>query len=241
VQLIDARDQWVRMDKSLGEKRRRISDEQIDEITRLHGAFSEGDLVKVLPNEAFGYRTITVDRPLRAYWTVADGTWEGVEEEKALAKLDDGAREAVIAALRAMPEQRWDTATDCAAALRRASNGRPAKPSAALIKALAARCIVRDQSLPEQRDAKGRIEWDLELRDTETVPLLEDVHDYLAREFVPHAPDARVEDPEGRIGYEIPFTRLFYKYTPPRPSEEIKAELREREARIRRLLEQVLV
>ncbi len=168
---------------------------------------------------------------------MADGTWDGVEEEKALAKLDGGGREALIAALRAMPTQRWESAADCAAALRAASNGALAKPSAAIIKALASRCIVRDQSLPEQHDSKGRIEWDPELRDTENVPLLEDVSDYLSREVLPHVPDARVENADGRIGYEIPFTRLFYKYTPPRPSEEIKAELREREARIRQLLE----
>jgi type I restriction enzyme M protein len=90
-------------------------------------------------------------------------------------------------------------------------------------------------------DSKGRRIADGDLRDTENVPLTDDVDDYLAREVQPHVPDAWVEDKEGKIGYEIPFTRLFYKYAAPRPSDEIKAELREREARIRRLLEDVLV
>ena len=80
------------------------------------------------------------------------------------------------------------------------ANGVVAKPSATLVKSLVARCIVRDQDLPEQRDAKGRIEWDPELRDTENVPLVEDVDDYLAREVLPHVSDAHVEDAEGRIG-----------------------------------------
>ena len=90
-------------------------------------------------------------------------------------------------------------------------------------------------------DRQGATVPDPELRDTENVPLSEDVDEYLAREVLPHVPDAWVADPDGKVGYEIPFTRLFYKYTPPRPSEEIKAELREREARIRQLLEEVLV
>lgn len=146
-----------------------------------------------------------------------------------------------MAALNAFPRERFEAAAECAAALRVAITSVLPKPPAALVKALVARCLVRDPSLPEQRDAKGRIEWDPELRDTENVPLVDDVDAYLQREVLPHVPDAHVGDPEGRIGYEIPFTRLFYKYTPPRPSEEIKAELRQREARIRQLLEEVLV
>lgn len=241
VQLMDAREQWVKMRKSLGEKRREISPEQIEEVTRLHGAFEEGELVKVLPNEAFGYCTIVVDRPLRAYWAVRAGTWEGVEEEKALAKLDAETRAAVAKALRALAPSRWVTAVECAGALNSVLGAPLEKPSAALLKALASRCIVRDPELPVQRDSKGRIEWDPELRDTENVTLGEDLEEYLEREVLPHAPGAHVAEPEGKIGYEIAFTRLFHRYTPPRPSEEIKAELREREKRIRDLLEEVLV
>jgi len=241
VQLIDAREQWVKMRKSLGEKRREISPEQIDEITRLHGAFEVGDLVKVLPNEAFGYRTITVDRPLRAYWAVGADTWKGVEDDTPLGKLDPPGREAVVTVLRALPIARWETASECVAALKGALKPAINKPSAPVLKALTVRCLVRDAELPELRDERGRIQWDPELRDTEHVPLTEDIQEYFEREVLPHVPDAHVADPEGRIGYELPVTRLFYRYTPPRPSEEIKAELREGEKRIRALLEEVLV
>jgi type I restriction enzyme M protein len=82
---------------------------------------------------------------------------------------------------------------------------------------------------------------DPDLRDTENVPLSDDVDDYLALEVLPHVDDAWVEDKGGKIGYEIALTRLFYKYAAPRPNEEIKAELQQREARIRPLLEEVLV
>jgi type I restriction enzyme M protein len=242
VQLIDARGQWVKMRKSLGEKRRELSAEQIDEVTKLHGAFAEGELVKIVDNEYFGYRTITIDRPLRAWWGVSAETWDGLVEDRALAKLSEEERLVAAAAMETLAGGRWETAPPCAAAVKDTLADVLSKPpSAALVKALVARCLVRDPELPEQRDAKGRVLWDPTLRDTENVPLSEDVGEYMEREVLPHVPDAHVEDPEGRIGYEIPFTRLFYKYTPPRPSEEIKAELREREARIRELLEEVLV
>jgi type I restriction enzyme M protein len=229
------------MRKSLGEKRRELSPEQIEEVTKLHGAFAERELVKIVDNESFGYRTITVDRPLRAYWHVSGETWEGIEHDKPVAKFTEAEREALPGALKTLEGSRWEDEAACRAAVKDAMSDRLVKPSAPLVKALAARCMVRDPDAPEQRDSKDRIVWDMGLRDTENVPLGEDVEEYLAREVLPHVPDAHVEDREGRIGYEIPFTRLFYKYTPPRPSEEIKAELREREKRIRELLEEVLV
>ena len=112
--------------------------------------------------------------------------------------------------------------------------------AAPLLRSLTALCLVRDPEDEPIRDTKGKVVPDPDLRDTENVPLAERVEDYMAREVLPHIPDAWVPDPEGKIGYEIPFTRLFYTYTPPRPSAEIKAELRERETRIRELLEEVL-
>lgn len=240
VQLIDARETWTKMRKSLGEKRRYLTDDQIAEVTRLHGALEEGDQVKLVPNEQFGYRTITVDRPLRARWQVDAETWAGVEDDKPVAKLGDG-REAVVAALESMPAGAFADEAGCRAAIRDALvAGGEAKPAPGLLKSLVARCLTRDPDLDPIRDKKGVVA-DPDLRDTENVPLTDDVADYLDREVLPHVPDAWVADPAGKVGYDIPFTRLFYKYTPPRPSEEIKAELREREKRIRELLEEVLV
>lgn len=106
---------------------------------------------------------------------------------------------------------------------------------------LSPRCLVRDSQSDVVLDRHGEPVPDKDRRDTENVPLTEYVAEYLEREVLPHVPDAHVADPEGKFGYEIPFTRLFYEYTPPRPSGEIKAELRERERRVRKLLEEVLV
>ncbi len=242
VQLIDARGMWTKMRKSLGEKRRYLTDEQIAEITHLHGSLDGGEFSKLVPVEQFGYRTIVVDRPLRARWEVAEQTWAGVEEDKALGKLERSTRDALVVALRAIVPVRFDGEDACRTALRAAVTvAGVAKPPAPLLRALVGRCLTRDPDAEAVRDGKGRVVPDPDLRDTENVPLGDDVGGYLTREVLPHVRDAWVSDPEGKIGYEIAFTRLFYRYTPPRPSEEIKAELREREARIRQLLEEVLV
>lgn len=248
VQLVDARESWVKMRKSLGDKRREISPEQIDEIVRLQGSLEiDDDRMKLIPVEQFGYRTITVDRPLRAYWSVDAATWEGVENDKPLAGLKVGGapaleeqREHIATLLRAMPPARWDGADACQAAIKTAIDEAIDRPPAPLLKALVGRCLVRDPDAAMVTDKKGAPFADSELRDTENVPLTESVDDYLAREVLPHVPDAWVDDPAGKIGYEIPFTRLFYKYTAPRPSAEIKAELKTLEGQIHRLLAEVL-
>ena len=89
VQLVDARDYWVKMRKSLGDKRKELSSEQIEEITRLYADFTEGERVKIFPNEAFGYQRITVERPLRLRWEVTPETIERLAETKQWSKLSE--------------------------------------------------------------------------------------------------------------------------------------------------------
>jgi type I restriction enzyme M protein len=114
-------------------------------------------------------------------------------------------------------------------------------------KAILAALSERDEEADICRDAKGNPEPDTDLRDHELVPLGEDWRDYMAREVLPFVPDAWVDESYrderdnhvGRVGYEINFNRYFYKYVPPRPLEEIDAELRQLEAEIAALLQQV--
>jgi type I restriction enzyme M protein len=93
---------------------------------------------------------------------------------------------------------------------------------------------------PLLTDARDNPLPDPERRDTENIPLDEDVESYLEREVRPHVAGVWCPDPEGKIGYEIPFTRLFYRYNPPRPSAEIKAELKQLEREVHRVLAEVL-
>ena len=174
VQLIDASSFWQKMRKSLGSKRKELSDEHIAEITRLFGEFKEttrlhedGEtkvpISRIFKNEDFGYRTITVERPLR-----------------------DKQGNAVLA-----------------------TKGR----------------------------SKGEPQPDSDLRDTENVPLKEDVQEYFEREVLPHVPDAWIDRDKIKVGYEIPFNRHFYVFKPPRSLEEIDAELKGVTARILGMLE----
>jgi type I restriction enzyme M protein len=241
VQLIDARELWVRMRRSLGEKRRAISEEQIDEITSLHGAFAEGDRVKIVDASSFGYRTIVVEQPLRARREVGTDTWIGVEDERAVTKIaSEPDRAAVVQALATLPAVTFDDEAAARSAISVALAPALTRVPAPLLKTLVTRCLVRDPEAAAVVDAKGRPVPDPDRRDTENIPLDEDVETYLEREVHPFVPGAWCPDPNGKIGYEIPFTRLFYRYTPPRPSAEIKAELKELEGEIHRLLAEVL-
>jgi type I restriction enzyme M protein len=201
VQLIDASSMWRKMRKSLGSKRKEMSDDQIATVTRIFGEFVEAQLAtslnaegreagrkvivegeaapeaqeggkvklapfsRIFPNSAFGYRTITVERPLRD------------------------------------------------------ENG--------------------DIVLGQRGKAKGKPQPDSSLRDTENVPLAEDVDTYFEREVLPHASDAWIDHDKTKVGYEIPFNRHFYVFEPPRPLAEIDADLEAVTKRIMGMLERL--
>ena len=90
-----------------------------------------------------------------------------------------------------------------------------------------------DGDTPKKRGRKpGKRKADASRRDTENVPLKENIDDYFAREVLPFAPDAWIDTSKNKIGYEIPFTRYFYEYTPPRPADELAVEIRDLELRL---------
>jgi type I restriction enzyme M protein len=158
VQLIDASGYWQKMRKSLGSKRKELSGDHIAEITRLFGQFIEANegkkpISRIFKNADFGYRTITVERPLR-------------DEEGQVVLATKGKQ-------------------------------------------------------------KGQPQPDSNLRDTENVPLNENIEDYFKREVLPHVPDAWIDHEKTKIGYEIPFNRHFYVFEPPRSLAEIDADLKQ--------------
>ncbi len=199
LQLIDASSFWQKMRKSLGSKRKEMSEAQIADVTKLFGSFVEAQLAtlinaegedlrqevlltgvrppsapeggkvklaplsRIFPNEAFGYRTITAERPLR--------------DEKGEVVLGTKGKQ------------------------------------------------------------KGRPQVDASLRDTESIPLSEEVESYFRREVLPHAPDAWIDEEKTKTGYEIPFNRHFYVFEPPRPLAEIDADLARVTARIKAMIE----
>jgi type I restriction enzyme M protein len=257
VQLVDGRDYFVKMRTSLGEKRKEISAAQIEEITRLYGDFEEGEKVKIFPNEAFGFLRITVERPLRLRWAITDESISAVLLSKAVQKLPDDIRQAVSELLGLHQGARFASQRELVKALGSAvgSLGLVAPAQKAVWSGLA----VRDEEAPINTDRKGNPEPDPELRDSENVPLpalpvsfVEDpterfatleyrtaVDDYMRDEVLPYVLHAWVDHDRTKIGYEIPLTRHFYKYVPPRPLEEIDAEIKALEDQIQRLLAEV--
>jgi type I restriction enzyme M protein len=237
VQLIDARDLCSKMRKSLGNKRNELTADHIAEITRLYEAFAETDRSKIVPNHAFGYRKITVERPLRLRWQITTDAIDTLLASKALDRLTDHGKATLEAELRKLDGQTADTVAVLDKLLKPALASIRLPASAK--KAIAAAFAIRDAGAPVVADSKGQPEPDTELRDTENVPLDEDIDTFLDREVRPFAADAWVDDTKTKAGYEIPFTRQFYKYTPPRPLAEIDADIKASQQRILKLLAEV--
>ncbi|MGV1008354.1 MAG: HsdM family class I SAM-dependent methyltransferase [Dermatophilaceae bacterium] len=228
VKLVDARELGTKMRKSLGDKRKELTPAAIDEIARLYGGardeYAEDARVKVLTNETFGFQRITVERPLRRRWEV---TPEAVAEEP-------------YAAYAGLVRQRFETEK----ALLSLVSGL----TTAQRKAFAKACAVADPDAPIVKGGGGKVEPDPDMRDQEDVPLpggwlalgqqerekalVDTAEAHLENEIRPYVPDAWIDHTKTKVGFEIPFTRHFYVYTPPRPVDEIAKEIKDLETQI---------
>ena len=261
IQLLDARQCYVPMRRSLGDKRRKLGEpgdgtpetpapDHIAEIVRLYGDFADGDRSKLFDNQDFGYTRVTVERPLRLrYQMTFDDKTRFLDACPEL--LDDV--QAIDKALGRKPHRDWNGVWRRIEALldQRGSWWRaPEKKifrdvftqtDADVEPVLAATGRLRSRA---RAGRSGKIdaaayEPDPALRDFENVPLKVDVDDYFEREVHPHVPDAWMDRSRDKVGYEINFNRHFYRYQSPRPLTEIDAELKEAEAEVLRLLREV--
>ncbi|MBN7794064.1 type I restriction-modification system subunit M [Microbacterium esteraromaticum] len=226
VQLIDGREMFTKLRKGLGSKRNELSPKNIETIVELYSTFQDGDNSKIFRNEDFLYRTITVERPLKLNWQATAERIDTVFAAKAVQKL----KEADAVALRATlnhfaPETVWKNRPAFQKALKDAAKLEGLALPAPLLKTVTNELGEQDDTADVCTDAKGKPEPDASLRDTENVPWDEDVDSYVAREVLPYAPDAWVDHSKTKEGAEIPFTRHFYQYIPPRPLEEIDRDL----------------
>jgi type I restriction enzyme M protein len=258
IQLVDGTSFFKKMRKSLGNKRNEVCEDQCGEITRHYGALEDNKYVRLFDNRDFGYRRLTVERPLKLNFTVTSERLARLEQAPVFIKLatskkrvDTKAAQAEIAqglelqkailaalsplALQGVVKNREACTDLIKAAFREAGIAVPAP----LFKAILTALSERDETADVCTDAKGNPEPDPELRDFENVRLKEDVEEYLRREVLPHVPDAWVDASKTRVGYEINFNRYFYQYTPPRPLAEIEADLKQIEKEIADLLAEV--
>ena len=277
VQLIDASTFWTLMPRSLGDKRRQIPPEKARDILEILGAYRDGDTRRIVTDGReettvvshifstahFGFRKITVERPLRLNFQATAERIARLEDERGFQNLakskkrGDAAnqeeargrrlQESLREMLNALPEtvvrdrKRFEDILDDAAKC--AEIKLPAPVQKAILNALAE----RDETAAICTDKDGRPEPDPELRDTERVPLMEDVNAFFEREVKPHVSDAWIDESKrddkdgevGIVGYEINFNRYFYRYSPPRPLEDIEVEIQGIEADIVRMLREV--
>ena len=240
IQLLDAREFYVPMRRSLGDKRRKIGEkedgrDQIAEIVRLYGRVADGETSKIFDNADFGYTRVTVERPLRLRYRMT------VEDKARFLDacphlLDDV--QAINRALGREPQRDWNAVWKRIEELLHKRESRWKATEQKLFRS------VFTQKDPEAEPVLkgGRNEGyepDPDLRDFENVPLKDDSDAYFEREVRPHVHDAWMDRSKDKVGYEINFNRHFYKYTPPRSLAEIDAELKQAEAEIMRLLREV--
>ncbi len=251
VLMVDATSFWTQMPKTLGDKRREIPPDKAAEILRLVREFKEGEHCRIYPTTHFGYRKITVERPLRLNFQASPERIARLEEETPFRNLavskkragqdkereeSEGRKEqdSIRAMLRSLPQTSFKDREAFRKALDTAVKKAGIRLPAPVEKAIFSALSERDETAVVCNDKEGHPEPDSELRDTENVPLSESVEAYFDREVKPHVPDAWIDSGSrdakdgklGRVGYEINFNRYFYKYTPPRPLAEIEAEIR---------------
>jgi type I restriction enzyme M protein len=257
VQLINAVELFKKMRKGLGEKRKELGKDDIESIASTYGEFRTSDIAKAFDNEDFGYQRITVERPLRLNFQASPERVERLREENAFVGLAKSKKKGVQAEReieegRELQEQIVATLATLDAgsvvknrdafektlreAFKKAKLDLPTPAFKAVMSALSE----RDDTADICTDSKGRPEPDAELRDNENVPLKEDIRAYFKREVLPHVPDAWIDESRTKVGYEIPFTRHFYKYQPLRPLDDIERELRDLEEEVRAALAAVL-
>ncbi|MHB8559937.1 MAG: type I restriction-modification system subunit M [Thermoplasmataceae archaeon] len=242
VSLIDARDLFVVMKKNLGQKRKEIFHDQISEITDLYLHNMENGRIKIFDNSDFGYRKITVDRPLRLRFDVNEENIARINEEKVFqgkknqAKLIEPSEETELIknAIMSLTGRKFTSRVEFEKELETILKGNGVRISATQWKSIFKIFGTRDDNAEIVRDKNGNPEPDTESRDYENVPLKEDINKYFEREVKPFVPDAwintDVRDQKdgkiGKVGYEISFNRYFYKFVSPRPLEEIDADLK---------------
>ncbi|MBU2540916.1 MAG: type I restriction-modification system subunit M [Candidatus Omnitrophica bacterium] len=257
IQLINAVEFFVKMARSLGNKRNEISDEHIAKITKIYGEFKQGEYCKIFPNKYFGYTRVTVERPLRLNFQISKERMDRLSEQsvfinlaKSKKKGKAGLKEAeegeklqkeIKTMLSQMDASKvYKNRQQFIEAIEEAINKRELKVKAPVMKAIMDALCERDETADVCLDKDGKPESDTELRDCENVPLLEDIDAYFKREVLPHVPDAWMDRSKDKVGYEINLTKEFYKYKPLRSLEDIRKDILALEKETEGLMDQVL-
>ncbi|WP_329324507.1 class I SAM-dependent DNA methyltransferase [[Kitasatospora] papulosa] len=250
VQLIDASGMWTKMRKGMGSKRKEIDAPARERVVKLYDVFGEDENSKILKNSDFGYWTVTVERPLRLNFSAHHAAGlDGKSLIKAFSKGIDPAP--FLTVLAGMGKQTYLSQDKFIEAIREEFGAAGLKLPPAQYRHLAALLGETDESAEIVTNSKGNPEPDVPRRQTENIPFsyggntlgdaarTETIRAYFNAEVAPHVPDAWIDAKKTKVGYEIPFARIFYTYTPPRPLTEIDRDLERQIAKIMGLLREV--
>lgn len=251
VQLIDATGLYTKMRKSLGKKRYEFTEAHIAEVTKAYGAFKNMGISKIFDTTDFGYRKVTIERPLRLRFQVSPEGIATLNKLTPFKKFKAEEQKAIISAITTLKDTVYTNREHFRDALVEHIRALGLHPSKKLTDPVCKAFGQQDEEADICLDDKGNPEHDPELRDSETVPLKESIERYFEREVKPFVPDAWVstttkdcdkkDGKPGKVGYEINFTRHFYVYKPPRPLEEIRADIVTMEQRFMELLKKISV
>ncbi len=255
IQLIDASHYYRKMRKSLGEKRHEIGKDDIDKILKLYDKFEENDESKIFDNEDFGYTKVVVERPLQLNYQVTEERLKNLYSVNSFSKLavsknkdpqirlkeeEEGRamQERILNALRGIDDRLYKNWDEFESQVKKALSD--FKLSSHFINQIILGLSEHDDTADYVTDSKGNIKPDTNLRDHEKIPLKKDIDEYFRKEVLKYYPDAWMDRKKDRIGYELNFNQYFYKYKPPRPLEEIEAEIKELAAEILELIREDL-
>jgi len=255
IQLINATSFFKKMRKSLGNKRNYLSDEDINKIVNLYDKFEENKYSKIFDNEDFGYTKAIVERPLQLNYQVSEERLENLYSVRVFAKLAESKKrnpelklkeeeegkkkqEQIITALKTIGDKLYRNWDEFEVKVKEALEGFDLSPN--FIKNIILALSEHDNSADYVLDKKGNKLPDPNLRDSEKIPLKQDIEEYFEREVKPYYPDAWMDRKKDKIGYEINFTKYFYEYKPPRPLEAIEKDIKEVIGEIQELLKEGL-
>ncbi|WP_116963257.1 type I restriction-modification system subunit M [Fastidiosibacter lacustris] len=227
VQLINAADKGSPMRKSLGSKRKYLDEDVIADIVQAYGNFEQTKTSKLFDYTEFGFRRVTIERPLKlAFYPKDENNINALKEDNAFLKLKDEQQQEILNALTSCKKEEYLSRDQFIKDLN-------VKLTAAQFKLLQKHFSQTNDNAEICVDSKGNPEPNTDLRDYENIPLQQDIYDYFEKEVKPHVADSWIDESKrdekdgniGIVGYEIPFNRYFYEYKPPRALAEIDAEL----------------
>jgi type I restriction enzyme M protein len=233
------------MRKSLGSKRKKLTDESIDIIVKIYGQFIENDFSKIFDYKTFGYRRITIERPLKlAIYPKDEHRIEALQADKPWMKLSESTQQAILLVLSSFTEEKLLSRDQFLSSFIAKLNG--IKLTAGQLKLIIKHLGEHDEQA-ETCITKNKVEANSDLRDNENVPLAETVEEFFKREVLPYSPDAWIDEAKkdekdgevGIVGYEIPFNRHFYTFEKPRTLKEIDTDLVAISTNIMKLINEV--